>query len=184
MVAHPGAVGIWLQENMEGSAETVSGKTINEETDVVREREAWLRVISMIAGLILGLFGVIMIKVLSSSDNAADESVFSAANFFVMTTMIVLPITTALFLIDIGFRKKINVKPAMVETIIALLTGSVWIVSGLFTAVISIRNLLQGWSGPAPIILIILSGGAIVCGSILMRGMLKKRVRQKNGGKA
>ncbi len=172
-----------MLKSRRGSVETTSNE-IHEETNNARERAVWLRVITTIAGVLLVLFGIIMIAVALSGDNSNDASDSSVAILFVITTLIILPITTGLFLIDIGIRNKIYAKPPLVKTIFTLLTGSAWIVSGLFTAAVSIRNVIQGRSTALPIILTILSVGAVVAGSFLLKGILKKRIREKPGGKA
>jgi len=166
-----------------GSVETSNGATSGE-SNPAQSRPTWLRVITIIGGFLLVIFGVLIMAVLPGTDGSSNESLVSLANLFVITTMVILPITTGLYLLIVfGFRKKTYAYPSTVETVLSLVTGSVWIISGFFTAAVSIRNLNQGRSATAPVILIIASACAIAAGFVLAWRLLRKRSRN-TGGKA
>ena len=163
----------------------MSPTDIDVETVSTQERAVWLRIITIIGCIVLVLFGVLIIAVLSGGDNLTNESIFSLDNLFVIDIMVILPITTGLFLLIVfGFRKKIYAIRPMIETVLTIATGCVWIISGLFTAAVSIRNLSDGRSAAAPVILIIVSAGAIAGAFFLMKRMLGKRAPELTGGKA
>lgn len=126
-----------------------------------------LRVISITAGFLLVLFSLGLI--ISMADGI-DASAFTT--FYLITIVVVLPAATGLFLIFIAFRKKSFSKT--LEAILTILTGYAWVLSGLLTAALSIRNISQERHIVFSIMLILVSLGVVTGGFFLLRRIVKK----------